>query len=93
MHSSDNTDPPKVKSRFREHHDRMELLHRREPRIRAYKAQGTRYSDANSAPRVFYCSSCKAPVVDSPAARRRHFTNSPKCKPADQVKPDRPTSL
>lgn len=41
---------------------------------------GTRWKEGSSSTRVFFCTSCRSPVVDNLEGRRMHAARKPECK-------------
>lgn len=58
-----------------------ELDKQRKP-DRIYKAEGLRVTESPTGTTVFYCATCKGPVVDSERAREKHAQQSERCRKA-----------
>lgn len=67
---------------FKTHHkNQTAAAHERRRAIRG-TTKGMKAGDASSGAAVAYCSACRAPVVESAAARKRHALKGGKCAEA-----------
>jgi predicted RNA-binding Zn-ribbon protein involved in translation (DUF1610 family) len=58
---------------------RERRLRRQMEADRIYKKDGLRVREVSSAQTVFYCPTCKGPVVNSEHGRKAHARRFPKC--------------
>lgn len=65
--------------------EKARALQRQLKPAKLYETQGLRVKEKPTGSRVFYCATCKGPVVDSERAREIHARSSPRCKATMQT--------
>lgn len=70
---------------FKTHARNQEHARQEEQRAKRGTRKGMRPGDSSSGDSVVYCGACSAPIVDSPAGRKRHALRGGKC--AQAMKP------